>query len=174
MRARLPVGGGDDHAMRRPALLCLAPAAMIAACQADEPREPTVPANEAAVPAANEAEPPAPDNGTDREAMRKMPPASATVRFVGMWAADESLCATTAWRFAGDRLNTPAGSVCRFQKVREVPGGYDITARCTAEGPETEDRIRLRFAESAQAMMFESEVIADAGLIYCGPLTDAR
>lgn len=89
-------------------------------------------------------------------------------RFVGRWAAAERLCATAAWRFAADGLETPAGSACRFEQVREVPGGYDIAARCTAEGPERADTIRLRFPESAGGMTFEADAIADSGLVRCG------
>ena len=64
-------------------------------------------------------------------------------------------------------MRTPAGSVCRFAEVREVPGGYDIAARCTAEAPEQDDVLRLRFAESAGGMMFHSASIAEAGLVRC-------
>lgn len=88
-------------------------------------------------------------------------------RFVGLWATEERLCETTAWRFSERELRTPAGSVCQFTEVEEVPGGYDINARCTAEGPEQEDVLEIRFAESAGAMLFESQSIADAGLISC-------
>ena len=90
-------------------------------------------------------------------------------RFVGRWAAEERLCATTSWRFTESELRTPAGSVCRFTNIEEVPGGYDIRARCTAEAPEREDLLQIRFAESARAMLFDSESIADAGLISCDP-----
>ena len=51
--------------------------------------------------------------------------------------------------------------------LRSVHGGFDIAARCTAEGPPTDDTLEIRFAESAGAMLFESSVIADAGLIRC-------
>ena len=90
-----------------------------------------------------------------------------TPRFVGRWAAEPRLCATAAWRFGEDELRTPAGPVCRFTEVREVAGGYDIAARCTAEAPERDDVLRLRFAESAGGMLFESDSIADAGLVRC-------
>lgn len=95
-------------------------------------------------------------------------PLAERERFVGRWAADEAMCARAAWRFDADRLETPAGSVCRFTEVREVPGGYDIAARCTAEAPERDDILKLRFPESAGGMLFESESIADAGLVRCG------
>ena len=88
-------------------------------------------------------------------------------RFVGRWAAEERLCARSAWRFTGTELNTPAGSVCRFTEVREVAGGYDIAANCTAEAPERDDLLKLRFPESAGGMLFESESIADVGLVRC-------
>ena len=88
-------------------------------------------------------------------------------RFVGRWAAKVGNCSNKAWRFTATSLNTPAGSQCKFRKVTEVPGGYDIAARCTAEGPPTDDTLELRFAESAKALLFESDVIADAGLVRC-------
>lgn len=88
-------------------------------------------------------------------------------RFVGRWAAEERLCDDSAWSFTANELRTPAGSICTFADVREVPGGYDIAARCTAEGPERDDVIELRFPQSAGGMLFESESIADAGLVQC-------
>jgi len=97
-----------------------------------------------------------------------LPPAEEPLRFVGRWSAETRLCASAVWRFTPDSLASPAGARCRFDRVHKVPGGYDIAARCTAEGPERADTIRLRFAESARAMLFESESIADAGLVYCG------
>lgn len=90
-----------------------------------------------------------------------------SLRFVGRWAADQRSCARGAWRFTQTSLETPAGSVCRFSKVTRVPGGYDIAARCTAEGPPENDVLRLRFAESARALLFESRLIADTGLVAC-------
>ena len=84
-------------------------------------------------------------------------------------AGDARSCRTAAWRFTATSLATPAGSQCRFSRVTEVPGGYDIQATCTAEAPPTSDTLRIRFAESADGMLFESDSIADAGLIYCGP-----
>lgn len=93
---------------------------------------------------------------------------ASAYRFVGRWAAKAGNCSTQGWIFTATSLNTPAGSQCTFRKVSEAPGGYDIAARCTAEGPPTEDTLKLRFAESAKAMLFESKTIADAGLVRCG------
>lgn len=92
---------------------------------------------------------------------------AAAPSFVGRWAVDQRSCVRTTWRFSDSSLETPAGSVCRFTEVRQVTGGYDISARCTAEAPEQDDLLKLRFAGSAQAMLFESDSIADAGLVRC-------
>lgn len=102
-----------------------------------------------------------------------LPPAEEELRFVGLWATEAAFCANRAWQFTPDMLRTPAGSQCSFSKVTPVSGGYDIAARCTAEAPPSDEVIQIRFAESARAMLFESDAIADAGLIYCGPLSDA-
>ena len=108
-------------------------------------------------------------DATVEAAGRRLPPPETAMRFVGSWAADAGRCADQAWQFTRTSLKTPAGSVCRFSEVKPLPGGYDIAARCTAEAPPQDDVIRLRFAESAQAMMFESDSVADAGLVHCGP-----
>jgi hypothetical protein len=65
-------------------------------------------------------------------------------------------------------LRTPAGSSCSFDQVTPVPGGYDVKAVCTAEGPPAPDTLQIRFAESAKALLFKSKSIADTGLIFCG------
>ena len=147
----------------------IAAALLLVACR-QQPVADEAPAPENA--AANETATPVPDADINASLGElgedPLRPGEAPPRFVGLWAAEERLCATTAWRFAADGLETPAGSVCRFIEVREVPGGYDIAARCTAESPERDDTIRLRFAESAGGMLFESDSIADAGLVRCG------
>jgi hypothetical protein len=125
------------------------------------------PAQEAALEGENAAETPPPPDADINASLEEVAGLEAPPRFVGRWAAEEGLCADTAWRFTARELHTPAGSVCRFTEVREVPGGYDIEARCTAEAPERDDQLRLRFPESAGGMLFESESIADAGLVSC-------
>ena len=97
----------------------------------------------------------------------EFPQQTAAYRFVGQWAANVRSCSNGAWQFTAASLSTPAGSQCKFRKVTEVPGGYDIAARCTAEGPPAEDTLKLRFAESAKALLFESKTIANAGLVRC-------
>jgi hypothetical protein len=97
-----------------------------------------------------------------------LPQASEGLRFIGNWAADERSCEAKAWQFTQTTLKTPAGSACSFNRVTEVPGGYDIQATCTAEGPPSSDTLKIRFAESAKAMLFESQSIADSGLVFCG------
>lgn len=113
----------------------------------------------------NDSSPTSPDSS---EPGSSLPPEGG-LRFIGMWASEAENCGDLAWRFTRDELRTPAGSVCSFTNMETVDGGYDISARCTAEGPPEDDNLKIRFAESAKAMLFESESIADAGLIYCGP-----
>src|SRR3546814_5462303 len=93
-----------------------------------------------------------------------LPPADAAYRYVGRWAATQQLCATGAWRFHERRLDTAGEVSCTFDKIDKVPGGYDITATCLAEGNRTPDTIELRFAESARAMLVSSKMWDGVGL----------
>jgi len=142
-----------------PALLVLT----LVACD-PQPEQQTEPDTEDA---GNAAAPAGPDADINASLEPIASPPAEPPRFVGRWAAEDRLCASAAWRFTETGLETPAGSVCRFGEVREVPGGYDISARCTAESPERDDLLKLRFAESAGGMLFESNSIADAGLVRC-------
>ena len=101
-------------------------------------------------------------------ALGSLPPADAALRFVGLWAADKANCAVHGWRFTSDTLTEPDGSHCSFYKVSKMPGGYDLAARCPAKKPDELDLIKLRFAESARAMLVESNAIKPTGLLYCG------
>ena len=142
----------------------------LAACRREPEQSAVEPVN-AADEAANAAgDLPEPDINASLEKIGAMHPDEADYRFAGRWAADERLCENeAAWRFTNSELRTPGGSVCRFTDVREVAGGYDIAARCTAEGDERDERLRIRFAESAGGgMLFESETMSDSGLIRCG------
>ena len=141
----------------------------LAACRREPSQEAPVDLPDGTGNAANEAgEPlPEPDINASLQAIGALHPDEAEYRFVGRWAADQRLCENEAWRFTDSELRTPTGSVCRFTDIRAVDGGYDIAAHCTAEGPEMEDQLRIRFAESAGAMLFESEHVAEEGLIPC-------
>lgn len=97
-----------------------------------------------------------------------LPPQGPLPRFVGKWAADQKSCDSAVWQFTQSSLRTPAGSSCSFDQITQVPGGYDVKATCTAEGPPAPDTLQIRFAESAKAMLFNSKVLADTGLIFCG------
>ena len=97
-----------------------------------------------------------------------LPPSDAALRFVGTWAKTRSECASKPWRFTADKLTAAGGPDCSIYKVSKVPGGYDLAAQCPAKKPIPTDLIKLRFAESARAMLVESNAIAPMGLIYCG------
>ena len=101
-------------------------------------------------------------------APESLPPANAELRFVGLWATDKANCASHGWRFTADALSGTDAPHCSFYKVTKMPGGYDLAARCPAKKPVELDLIKLRFAESARAMLVESNAIKPTGLIYCG------
>jgi hypothetical protein len=103
---------------------------------------------------------------------RTLPPPSADPRFVGLWAVSEDLCANPAWRFRADGVSTQGEVSCSFGQVSEIPGGYNVTATCHAEGETTQHEMQITFAESARAMMVANGPWSPApGLVYCGPLT---
>jgi hypothetical protein len=97
-----------------------------------------------------------------------VPPANASMRYVGTWARSKADCASNPWRFTAKSLKATGGPQCSFYNVAKAPGGYDIGAECPAKQPIHEDLIKLRFAESAGAMLVESNAIPPTGLIYCG------
>ena len=101
-------------------------------------------------------------------AAAKLPPASSAHRFVGTWAKSQAECQSKPWIFTAHTLTATDGPKCSLYKVSKAPGGYDIAATCPAKEPVHTDLFKLRFAESAGAMLVESNAIAPTGLIYCG------
>ena len=98
----------------------------------------------------------------------ELPAAGATPRFVGNWAKDEQSCESAVWKFTDSTLRTPEGENCSFNRVNETAGGYDIQATCSAkDGPQSE-LLKVRFAESAKAMLLDSKELKNAGLVFCG------
>ena len=108
------------------------------------------------------------DNAESGNALGALPPANTSLRFVGSWATSQANCAAKAWRITADTLSAIDGPHCSIYKVTKMPGGYDLAARCPAKKPDELDLIKLRFAESARAMLVESNAIKPTGLIYCG------
>ena len=88
-------------------------------------------------------------------------------RFAGRWATDQGNCRSQGWMLTASSLKTPTGTACSFSKVTEVPGGYDIAASCMTSGPARDDRLRLRYAESARALLVDSGTLGDTGLVRC-------
>jgi hypothetical protein len=97
-----------------------------------------------------------------------LPTASAGPRFVGIWAPTKAECTTEPWRFTAQALTGPGDHKCSFYKVSKAPLGYDIAATCPAKKPVPTDLFKLRFAESTQTMLVESNAIPPTGLVYCG------
>ena len=140
----------------------------LAACRREPEQEVVEPVNVADETAnAVVADLPEPDINASLEKIGALHPDEADYRFAGRWAVDERLCENAAWRFTNTELHTPGGSVCRFTDVREVSGGYDVAARCAADRDERDDRLRIRFPQSAGGMLLDAESIADAGLTRC-------
>jgi hypothetical protein len=97
-----------------------------------------------------------------------LPPANAELRFVGTWATSKANCKSRPWRFTTRTLTVAGGPHCSFYNIAKAPGGYDVAAQCPTKKPVQTDLIKLRFAESASAMLVESNAIQPTGLIYCG------
>lgn len=129
-------------------------------------------ASEKPVAASSSSPAPAPAASASRNASESalgaLPPADAALRFVGTWAKSRSECASAGWHFTADKMVVAGGPSCSLYKVSKVPGGYDLAAQCPEKKPDPTDLIKLRFAESARAMLVESNAIAPMGLIYCG------
>ena len=98
----------------------------------------------------------------------ELPAPGAVPRFVGNWAKDQQSCESAVWKFSDSTLRTPDGESCSFNRVTEAAGGYDIQATCSAkDGPQSE-LLKIRFAESAKAMLLDSKELKNAGLVFCG------
>jgi hypothetical protein len=139
----------------------IAPLALLAlaACE----KEPAAEAPNATPPA--NVTPPAPPRPAPGITL---PAPEANLRFIGRWAVDAKSCADPAWNFTERDLTTKGHVYCAFDRIKPVPGGYDIAAICQAEGDETREQMRLRFAESAKAMTVESDVTyKPIGLVWC-------
>ena len=90
-----------------------------------------------------------------------------TPGFVGRWAADASMCSFGAWDWRADGVTTAGEVSCTFSQVTPVPGGYDISAMCLAEGVSTPSQIRVRFPESAGGMTVDGGPWQPIGLTQC-------
>lgn len=152
-------------------ILLLAPLALAACSPATEQANTTAPekgvtaetapANGAAIgaPAPSHDDPAPPvTNATD----------GAPARFVGRWAANAQLCERGAWNFEEKKLGTAGEVSCDFDRVTHVADGYDIAARCLAEGVTANETIKLRFPENPDTMQVESKTFSPIVLKRCG------
>jgi hypothetical protein len=115
----------------------------------------------------NVAEANASSNGT-RAVESGLPPSNAGLRFVGRWAKSQAECTTKPWIFTEKEIAAVDGPHCTIYHIATAPGGYDLAATCPAKVPVHTDLISIRFAESAQAILVESNAISPMGLVYCG------
>ena len=66
-------------------------------------------------------------------------------------------------------IEVPAAPIMNDDPLKEWRAKTEAK-RVVAEAPPAPDLIKLRFAESAQAMLVDSNTLKSTGLIYCGPL----
>ncbi len=149
--------------MRRP--LSVAVVLIISGCnqKAEQPAANHLAATENATSTAKVRSPPASLSSLSQA----LPKADASLQFIGTWAKDKASCASKTWRFTRGKLSEPDGSRCSIYDLRKVPGGYDLAVQCPAKKPDPTDLVKLRFAQSAEAMLVESNAIEPMGLIYC-------
>lgn len=76
-------------------------------------------------------------------------PAAEAARYVGRWAARPELCRDGAWRFEARRVATAGEVTCDFDRVSPTASGYEIEARCTAEGASSPQTFTLTMTDPA-------------------------
>lgn len=86
--------------------------------------------------------------------------------YLGRWAASEAQCADQAWTFTPTGLEAPQGA-CAFDTVSPTEAGVEIATDCRWAGETTRTRMRLAYAQSAQALLIEDGPAGDMGLIAC-------
>lgn len=95
------------------------------------------------------------------------PSRGTTSAFVGLWATSKANCRSNPWHFTSHELSVRGGPSCTFYQVTAMPGGYDIAAQCPTKKPVPTDLIKVRFAQSAGAMLVESNALQPTGLVRC-------
>ncbi len=94
---------------------------------------------------------------------------AAPARYVGRWAARPELCRDGAWRFEAKRVATAGEVACEFEQVSPTASGYEISARCTAEGASTPQTFTLTMTDPAAP-----EAMTVAGGPWSGATTLTR
>lgn len=111
---------------------------------------------------ANQSSSPAEQNGPGT-----LPPSNGPPSFIGLWAASKADCKSSPWRFTKTELAAVNGPHCSIYEVTKVADGYDLGAQCPDKKPIPTDLIKIRFAQSPEAMLVESNTIPPHGLVYC-------
>ena len=107
-------------------------------------------------------------NGSvNAEAPSAGPANKAVPGFVGLWATSQAKCRSNPWRFTSHELSVKGGPSCTFYQITKMPGGYDLAAQCPDKKPIPTDLIKVRFAQSAGAMLVESNALPPTGLVSC-------
>ena len=69
--------------------------------------------------------------------------------YVGRWAAAPNLCASGAWVFTAESLQTAGEVSCRFRRIDRTSAGWEVDASCTAEGPAQDAELTLTLTDPA-------------------------
>ncbi|HVI33395.1 hypothetical protein [Phenylobacterium sp.] len=134
--------------------LCL----VLAACG----REAAAPEPVAAAPEPAPAAGPAPTTAVTADVAQ---PAA----YVGRWAATPALCAEGAWMFEPGRVATAGEVSCDFTTVTPQAAGYQVGAKCLAEGTAEPQTFQLALAGAGAAQR-----MTVTGGPWSGPITLMR
>ncbi len=115
--------------------------------------------------ACNQSAPPLQPEPEPQPSVQTAPPPDF---YVGSWAPQTEDCGARAWTFTAVSLAAPDGA-CRFDKVSTVPEGVEIAATCDWLGETKTPKMRLSYAQSAQALLLMDGPSGDLGLIACLP-----
>ena len=89
--------------------------------------------------------------------------------YIGVWAAEPSLCDAGAWTFERDRLETTGGVRCDIVDLEPGAGGWAMDVACSAEGERRPGRLTLVALDASTA-----RTLSVSGGPFAGPVTLTR